>query len=163
MQSVEPSRDDWTIQPRSSFAEIDLFAIGPSARLFTFQPECCAPSHCAALEKPLKGLIMSNAFLFSALSFAGICLSCTNAQACHGSGCATVACTPSSVAPAAPAAADPHAGMQAAQRSTGTGSYQSFSYEPNATPAPAYRRTPARSAPSTFDSFRGDRKALGQF
>jgi hypothetical protein len=115
---------------------------------------------------------MSQSILFSLITAAGACLSAGNVfaggnAAYYASSAAYVAscAAPTIAAPAAPA--DPHAGMQMSQGSRGT-SYQSFSYEPGTTvgvvprmmsaPAPRTSRQP-----STYNSFRGDRKALGQF
>jgi hypothetical protein len=68
------------------------------------------------------------------------------AQACGCCPCPQ-ACAPAPACAAAPA--DPHAGMPMAQ---GTRTYQSFSYEPGAAPAPA---TTVRM--TTRSSGRGDR------
>lgn len=111
-----------------------------------------------------KGSIMSKSILFSFVTVAGSFLSTGNVFACgNGASCAPTAsyAAPANATPTVPA--DPHAGMQMSQGNRGT-SYQSFSYESGAAPrvmsTPAYR---TNRQSSSYNSFRGDRKALGQF
>lgn len=108
---------------------------------------------------------MSKSLLFSLLTVTGSCLSTGSAFACGSGACCTsgAAYAPSCAAPVNAAPADPHAGMQMSQQGNRGSSYQSFSYEPGATPrmmpAPASRS----SRSSFYDSVRGDRKARGQY
>ncbi len=111
-------------------------------------------------------------FNFLATSFLSTCvtLACVcPAQACGGAcGCTMSHAMAPTAAPAAPA--DPHAGMQMSQ-TPGTRTYQSFSYEPQATPAPVLvtPRPMMMSRPSyqggRFDApyLHGDSKASGRY
>lgn len=97
------------------------------------------------------------------VSLACVC----SAQACGGACGGTMS---HSMAPAKAAPADPHAGMQMSQ-TPGTRTYQSFSYEPQATPAPVLvtPRPMMMSRPSyqggRFDApyLHGDSKASGRY
>lgn len=112
-----------------------------------------------------KTKIMTKTLLFTVLTVTGSVMCASEADACgRGSCCAaTTACAaPSCAAPAGGTVvpADPHAGMNMSQTNRGS-TYQSFSYEPGTSrprvAAPAMRQ----SAPSFYDTIRGDRKARG--
>ena len=112
---------------------------------------------------------MTKSILFALVSVAGSAVCAESALACGRQACCAMssACVaPSCGAPAAGTTADPHAGMPLPQANRGT-SYQSFSHEPGAAPqmlsAPKNRPMMRQSAPSFYDSVRGDRKFLGQY
>lgn len=118
-----------------------------------------------------KAKIMTKTLLFTVLTVTGSVMCASEADACgRGSCCAaTTACAaPSCAAPAGGTApADPHTGMNMSQTNRGS-TYQSFSYEPGVTrpagAAPMYstpRPMMRQSAPSFYDTIRGDRKARG--
>lgn len=90
--------------------------------------------------------------------FALVTAACADsAMACHRHACCANTCAAPACAAVAPA--DPQANRGPA--------YQSFSYEPGAAPqmqaAPVYQPMRRPSAPSFYDTIRGDRKALGRY
>ena len=111
---------------------------------------------------------MTKSILFALVSVAGSVVCADSALACGRQACCATssACVAPSCGAPAGATADPHAGLQMTQANRGT-SYQSFSYEPGAVPqmlsAPANRPMMRPSAPSFYDSVRGDRKIRGQY
>lgn len=105
---------------------------------------------------------MSKTILLTLLSVTGSALCATETFACgRGSCCAaTASCAaPACAAPAGGAApADSHAGMNMTNRGS---TYQSFSYEPGTSRVGVAAPMMRRSAPSFYDTIRGDRKARG--
>ena len=108
--------------------------------------------------------IMFKSTLFALVTAAGSAACTDSALACHRQACCANTCAAPACAAVAPA--DPHAGMQMPQANRGA-AYQSFSYEPGAAPqmqaAPVYQPMRRPSAPSFYDTVRGDRKALGRY